>query len=79
MCMCVPAAPAPAPRCLLLPLGGEGATAREVLRHKSVQKVVMVDIDQVCVGWHAGGGGVSGMTTQGGHPVVLQLAARLCC
>jgi len=27
--------------------GGEGATAREVLRHKSVEKVVMVDIDQV--------------------------------
>ncbi|KXZ57047.1 SPS1 protein [Gonium pectorale] len=27
--------------------GGEGATAREVLRHASVEKVVMVDIDQV--------------------------------
>jgi predicted membrane-bound spermidine synthase len=27
--------------------GGEGATAREVLRHKSVEKVVMVDIDKV--------------------------------
>ena len=27
--------------------GGEGATAREVLRHKSVEEVVMVDIDKV--------------------------------
>jgi thermospermine synthase len=27
--------------------GGEGATAREVLRHKSVEHVVMVDIDKV--------------------------------
>lgn len=27
--------------------GGEGATAREVLRHKSVEKLVMVDIDKV--------------------------------
>ena len=29
--------------------GGEGATAREVLRHKSVKEVVMVDIDKVGV------------------------------
>ena len=27
-------------------LGGEGATAREVLRHKSVEEVIMVDIDK---------------------------------
>ena len=27
--------------------GGEGSTAREVLRHKSVEKCVMVDIDKV--------------------------------
>lgn len=27
--------------------GGEGATAREVLKHSSVNKVVMVDIDEV--------------------------------
>jgi spermidine synthase len=27
--------------------GGEGATAREVLRHPSVEQVVMVDIDKV--------------------------------
>ena len=32
----------------LLPPGGEGATVREVLRHNSVEKVIMVDIDQVC-------------------------------
>ncbi len=29
------------------PPGGEGATAREVLRHKTVEQVVMVDIDKV--------------------------------
>lgn len=29
--------------------GGEGATAREVLRFKSVQKLTMVDIDKICV------------------------------
>lgn len=28
-------------------VGGEGATAREALRHRSVEKVVMVDIDEV--------------------------------
>jgi hypothetical protein len=27
--------------------GGEGSTAREVLKHSSVKKVVMCDIDQV--------------------------------
>ena len=32
---------------LLICSGGEGATAREVLRHKSVEEVVMVDIDKV--------------------------------
>ena len=26
--------------------GGEGATAREVLRHQSVEEVIMVDIDK---------------------------------
>ncbi|QKQ99890.1 polyamine aminopropyltransferase [Metallosphaera tengchongensis] len=42
--------------------GGEGATLREVLKHKSVKKVVMVDIDQAVVDfakkylteWHQG-------------------------
>jgi len=29
--------------------GGEGATSREVLKHKTVEKVVMVDIDRICV------------------------------
>ena len=36
----------PEPKTVLIMGGGEGATAREVLRHKSVQKVVMVDIDE---------------------------------
>lgn len=35
-------------RRLALPPGGEGSTAREVLRHKSVEQCVMVDIDEVC-------------------------------
>ena len=30
--------------------GGEGSTAREVLRHKSVERCVMVDIDEVPTG-----------------------------
>ena len=34
-----------APRRVLILGGGEGATAREVLRWKSVQRVVMIDID----------------------------------
>ena len=31
--------------------GGEGATAREVLKHKGVEQCVMVDIDEVCIWW----------------------------
>lgn len=27
--------------------GGEGSTAREILRHRPVEKVVMCDIDEV--------------------------------
>jgi len=34
------------PKSVLIMGGGEGATAREVLAHKSVAKVVMVDIDE---------------------------------
>ena len=36
----------PNPKTVLIMGGGEGATAREVLRHSSVTKVVMVDIDE---------------------------------
>jgi len=36
----------PNPQNVLIMGGGEGATAREVLNHKSVKKVVMVDIDR---------------------------------
>ncbi len=35
----------PAPRTVLVAGGGEGATAREVLAHGTVERVVMVDID----------------------------------
>lgn len=39
----------PSPKRIFICGGGEGATAREVLRHKSVEEVVMVDIDKdVC-------------------------------
>lgn len=27
--------------------GGEGSTAREILRHRAVEKVIMCDIDEV--------------------------------
>jgi spermidine synthase (EC 2.5.1.16)/spermine synthase (EC 2.5.1.22) len=36
----------PNPRKVLILGGGEGATAREVLKHRSVEEVVMVDIDE---------------------------------
>lgn len=37
----------PDPKTVFICGGGEGATAREVLRHKSVERLVMVDIDKV--------------------------------
>ncbi len=52
----------PAPRRVLVTGGGEGATLREVFRHPSVEKLVMVDLDQEVVeicrelltSWHQG-------------------------
>jgi len=52
----------PAPARVLILGGGEGATAREVLKHRCVREAVMVDIDGELVelcrrhlpGWHAG-------------------------
>ncbi len=52
----------PAPRHVLVTGGGEGATLREILRHPSVEKLVMVDLDQEVVAicreflhsWHQG-------------------------
>ncbi|EHP69461.1 MAG: polyamine aminopropyltransferase [Metallosphaera yellowstonensis] len=51
-----------APRDVLILGGGEGATLREVLRHNSIKRAVMVDIDQKVVDfakqylkeWHQG-------------------------
>ena len=37
----------PSPKRVFIAGGGEGATAREVLRHPTVEEVVMVDIDKV--------------------------------
>ncbi|PNH04653.1 Thermospermine synthase ACAULIS5 [Tetrabaena socialis] len=37
----------PCPKRVFIMGGGEGATAREVLRHREVEQVVMVDIDKV--------------------------------
>ena len=39
----------PAPRRVLIIGGGDGGTAREVLRHRSVDRVVMVEIDELVV------------------------------
>ncbi len=39
----------PSPKNIFIAGGGEGATAREVLKHNSVKKVVMVDIDEKVV------------------------------
>ncbi len=52
----------PAPRRVFIGGGGEGATLREVLRHYSVESVVMVDLDEEVVNlcrehlptWHQG-------------------------
>ena len=52
----------PQPRSVLVVGGGEGATLREALRHRTVERVVMVDIDAAAVqacrtylpGWHQG-------------------------
>ena len=39
----------PNPRSVFIAGGGEGATAREALRHRSVERVVMVDLDKLVV------------------------------
>jgi len=39
----------PNPKRIFIGGGGEGATVREILRHKSVEKITMVDIDGECV------------------------------
>ncbi len=39
----------PAPRRVFIAGGGEGATAREILRHQTIESVVMVDIDEDAV------------------------------
>ena len=39
----------PEPRRVFIAGGGEGATAREVLRHRTVERVVMADIDEQVV------------------------------
>lgn len=52
----------PEPRSVLVVGGGEGATLREVLRHRTVERAVMVDIDDQAVAacrehltaWHRG-------------------------
>lgn len=52
----------PAPRRVLVTGGGEGATLREILKHPSVEELVMVDLDQQVVelcrkhleSWHRG-------------------------
>src|SRR3972149_10779996 len=52
----------PKPEAVLIAGGGEGATLREVLAHRSVKRVVMVDLDQEGVelcrrhlpAWHQG-------------------------
>jgi spermidine synthase len=52
----------PEPRAVLVVGGGEGATLREVLRHRTVQRALMVDIDRDAVSaakthlleWHQG-------------------------
>lgn len=35
------------PKTVFIMGGGEGSAAREILKHKTIEKVVMCDIDQV--------------------------------
>lgn len=52
----------PAPKSVFIAGGGEGAVLREILRHNTVEQIVMVDIDEVLVNivrehlpeWHQG-------------------------
>jgi spermidine synthase len=39
----------PCPKRVFIAGGGEGATAREILRHKSVTELIMVDIDDIVI------------------------------
>lgn len=39
----------PNPKTVMICGGGEGATAKEILRHKTVEKVIMVDIDNTVI------------------------------
>lgn len=39
----------PSPKSVFIAGGGEGATAREVLRHSSVERVLMVDLDPLVI------------------------------
>lgn len=45
----VPLSVHPNPRKVLIIGGGDGGTAREVLKHKNIEKVVMVEIDEMVV------------------------------
>jgi spermidine synthase len=52
----------PAPKSVFIAGGGEGAILREILRHNTIEKIVMVDIDDVLIDivkehlpeWHQG-------------------------
>lgn len=44
----IPLAAHPDPKSVLVVGGGDGGVIREALKHKSVEKVTLVDIDEVC-------------------------------
>lgn len=43
----IPIASHPDPKSILVVGGGDGGVIREALKHKSVEKVTLVDIDEV--------------------------------
>ena len=45
----LPMATHPHPKDVLVIGGGDGGVIREVLKHKSVEKVTLCDIDEVCL------------------------------
>jgi len=65
----------PSPRRVFIAGGGEGATAREVLRHPTVEEVVMVDIDKVRV-CNKKGGGRGSRRTEGARACFCSAGAR---
>ena len=72
----LPMASHPNPRNVLVVGGGDGGVIREVLKHKSVEKVTLCDIDEVC---HIRLSSLKLMYRPGRHPSVEGVPPRHVC